>query len=157
MLEHGYTYVMVDLPGFGGSARLQRLGRPGRAAGRPRGRRVGGAQPWSTGKVGLFGKSYDGWTGLMGIAQQPKGLAAVVSMEPVYDGYRYLYMNGVRFPNSAATPALFQLTDAKPGLDSTTPDYLLNGTGRNAACYALNIGQQQQRRPDRRRSGRSAT
>jgi len=30
----------------------------------------------------------------------------VVSQEPVYDLYRYLYMNRVRFENSLATPAL---------------------------------------------------
>ena len=39
----------------------------------------------------MYGKSYDGVTGLIGIAQQPKGLAAVVAQEPVYDLYRYLY------------------------------------------------------------------
>ena len=53
-------------------------------------------QPWSNGRVGLIGKSYEGWTGLMGIAQQPKGLAAVVAMESVFSGYRYIYMNGIR-------------------------------------------------------------
>ena len=41
----------------------------------------------------MYGKSYDGVTGLIGIAQQPQGLAAVVSQEPVYDLYRYLYTN----------------------------------------------------------------
>ena len=52
---------------------MQRLGRqPG--AGRRRGRReVGGLQRWSTGKVGMLGKSYDAWTGLMGVAQRPPG------------------------------------------------------------------------------------
>src|SRR5688500_1654552 len=71
------------------------------------------AQPWSTGKVGLLGKSYDGWTGLMGMANKPKGLAAVLSMEPVFDGYRYLYDDGIRFVNSVLTPTSF-MTTAQP-------------------------------------------
>ena len=39
----------------------------------------------------MYGKSYDGVTGLIGVDQQPAGLDAVVSQEPVYDLYRYLY------------------------------------------------------------------
>ena len=42
----------------------------------------------------MYGKSYDGVTGLIGVAQRPPGLAAVVSQEPVYDLYRYLYGDG---------------------------------------------------------------
>jgi predicted acyl esterase len=49
------------------------------------------SQPWSTGTVDLYGKSYDAVTGLMGIARQPHGLAAVVAQEPVDDLYRCLY------------------------------------------------------------------
>jgi predicted acyl esterase len=29
------------------------------------------AQPWSTGKVGMYGKSYDGVTGLIGVTNLP--------------------------------------------------------------------------------------
>jgi predicted acyl esterase len=39
----------------------------------------------------MYGKSYDGVTGLVGAVEQPNGLAAGVSQEPVYDLYRYLY------------------------------------------------------------------
>ena len=67
----------------------------------------------------MYGKSYDGVTGLIGIAQQPQGLAAVVAQEPVYDLYRYLYSNRVRFANSLATPALY---DAIAGTPGTTGD-----------------------------------
>ena len=41
-MERGYTFVMVDLRGFGGSSRLPGLGRPGRAGRRQGRRRVGG-------------------------------------------------------------------------------------------------------------------
>jgi predicted acyl esterase len=86
----------------------------------------------------LLGKSYDGWTGLMGISQQPQGLAAVVSLEPVYEGYRYMYMNGIRRPPYLATMALFQAIDAKPGRPGDTPQYHANGAPQ-AWCYGVNL------------------
>lgn len=142
-LERGYTYVMVDLRGFGGSAGCTDWGGPGEQADAKAAVEWAGSQSWSNGRVGVFGKSYDGWTGLMAIANRPKHLAAVVSMEPVYDGYRYLYNDGVRSANSLATPALFVVDDATPGGLNDTPEYLVNGTGVNAACYVLGyVGQQ---------------
>ena len=48
-------------------------------AGKPAAVEWSARQPWSTGKVGLLGKSYDGWTGLMAIANRPQGLAAVLT------------------------------------------------------------------------------
>ena len=143
-IERGYTYVMVDLRGFGGSAGCNDWGGPGERMDSKAAVEWAAAQPWSTGKVAVMGKSYDGWTGLMAIAERPKGLAAVVSMEPVYSGYRYLYMDGVRFPNSVLTPASFTQQDAQPGRPGQdTATYVVNGTGPNAACYGGNIGQQQ--------------
>jgi uncharacterized protein len=147
VLERGYTYVYVDLRGFGGSAGCNDWGGPGEQMDVKAAVEWAATQPWSTGRVGMYGKSYDGWTGLMGMAQRAKGLAAVVSMEPVYDGYRYLFMNGVRFSNAIGTPALFSANDAQPGRPTDSIQYHLNGTGPNAACYALNIGQQQQDDP----------
>ena len=102
---------MVDLRGFGGSTGCLDWGGPGEQADVKAAVEWAAAQPWSTGKVGMYGKSYDGVTGLIGIAQQPKGLAAVVAQEPVYDLYRYLYANRVRFQNSLVTPGLY---DASP-------------------------------------------
>ena len=135
---------MVDLRGFGGSAGCNDWGGPGERMDAKAAVEWAAAQPWSTGKVAVMGKSYDGWTGLMAIAERPKGLAAVVSMEPVYSGYRYLYMDGVRFANSVGTPALFTASDAQPGDPSQdSPAYVVNGIGPNAGCYGANVGQQQ--------------
>ena len=52
------------------------------------------------GQVGMYGKSYDALTGLIGVDKRPPGLAAVVAQEPVYDDYRYLYGDGMRRENS---------------------------------------------------------
>ena len=147
VLERGYTYVYVDLRGFGGSAGCNDWGGPGEQMDVKAAVEWAASQQWSTGRVALYGKSYDGWTGLMGLAQQPQGLAAVVSMEPVYDGYRYLYMHGVRFLTSVSTNVLFSAIDAMPGRPTDATQYHLNGTALNGGCYALNIGQQQQDDP----------
>jgi predicted acyl esterase len=139
-LERGYTYVIVDLPGDGGSGGCNDWG----------GLREQGAvraavewaadQPWSTGKVALFGKSYDGWTGLMGVAQQPKGLAAVVSLEPVFSGYRYIYMNGVRRAGFWPYGQSFTTYDAQLGRPNET-EYNVNSAPQ-VWCYPVNIAGQ---------------
>ena len=146
ILDRGYTYVMVDLPGFGGSGGCNDWGGVREQGATKAAVEWAASQPWSTGKVGMMGKSYDAWTGLMAMAQKPKGLAAVVSMEPVYSGYRYLYNNGVRFSNSVLTPALFTVTDAQPGTPEDGAEYNVNGAPQ-VWCYGVNLGLQQQDDP----------
>ncbi len=145
LMERGYTWVQVDLRGFGGSTGCLDWAGPGEQADVKAAVEWAAAQPWSTGKVGMYGKSYDGVTGLIGIAQQPKGLAAVVSQEPVYDLYRYLYSNGVRFENALATPLLYDAIAGTPGAagDSLAYDTAsLNDTSR-PGCPVLNWLDQQ--------------
>ncbi len=143
LLRRGYTYVMVDLPGFGGSGGCNDWGGDREQSAVTTAVEWAAGQRWSNGRVALLGKSYDAWTGLMGIARQPKGLAAVIAMEPVYAGYRYLYTNGVRFGNSISTPLIFQGLDAQPG-DATRPlEYQVNGAPQ-AWCYGVNFALQQQ-------------
>ena len=72
-MERGYTWVQVDLRGFGGSSGCLDWGGPGEQADVKAAVEWAATQPWSTGKVGMYGKSYDGVTGLIGIAQQPAG------------------------------------------------------------------------------------
>jgi predicted acyl esterase len=139
-LDHGYTYVMVDLPGDGGSGGCNDWGGVREQTGVKDAVEWAAAQDWSNGKVALLGKSYDGWTGLMGIAQEPEGLAAVVSLEPVYSGYRYIWMNGVRRTNWPYGSS-FTLIDAQPGRPSDPPEYHINGAPQ-AWCYPVNIGGQ---------------
>ena len=148
-MEKGYTWVQVDLRGFGGSSGCLDWGGPGEQADVKAAVEWAAAQPWSTGKVGMYGKSYDGVTGLIGIAQQPQGLAAVVSQEPVYDLYRYLYMNRVRFENSLATPALYDAIAGTPGTAGDTLAYKHERAQRHRApgCPALNWADQQELRP----------
>ncbi len=141
--EKGYTWVYVDLRGTGGSGGCNDWGGPGEQSDVKAAVEWAASQSWSTGKVALFGKSYDAWTGLMGLAQRPQGLAAVIAMEPVVDGYRYLYMNRVPFTNKEQTPALFTVIDHQPGHPADDPRYQVN-SAPNTPCRAENFAQQQE-------------
>src|SRR5215204_2908689 len=145
VLERGYTWVQVDLRGFGGSSGCLDWGGPGEQADVKAAVEWAARQSWSTGRVGMYGKSYDGVTGMLGIVQQPKGLAAVVSQEPVYDMYRYLFQNRVRYVNSLATPNLYNGIAGSPGTASDTLAYNQNSVDDLArpGCPALNFADQQ--------------
>ncbi|HEX8087156.1 MAG TPA: CocE/NonD family hydrolase [Solirubrobacteraceae bacterium] len=148
LMERGYTYVIVDLRGTGGSDGCNDWGGPGEQADVKEAVEWAARQEWSNGRVGLYGKSYDGWTGLMALAQRPEGLAAVVSQEPVVDGYRYLYMNRVPFSNRLSTPALFQVIDAQPGHPLDDPQYQYSSLPKDPACYEANVADQQNPDPN---------
>ena len=126
VIGRGYTYVMVDLRGFGGSNGCLDWAGPGEQSDVKAAVQWAASQPWSTGAVGMYGKSYDAVTGLIGEALEPAGLKAIVSQEPVYDMYRYLYTNGVRYENSLATPALYDAIAATPGPATDDPQYNLD-------------------------------
>src|SRR3954453_19726865 len=147
LFEKGYTYVIVDLPGFGGSGGCNDWGGPREQSGVKRAVEWAAAQKWSNGRVGLYGKSYDAWTGLMALANRPRGLAAVVSQEPVYSGYRYLYTNGVRFSTVVVDPAIFNASGVAPGTLNDPPTYQANGATAEVdrpGCHATNFLLQQQ-------------
>ena len=145
VFERGYTWVQVDLRGFGGSNGCLDWAGPGEQADVKAAVEWAASQEWSTGKVGMYGKSYDAVTGMLGVVTQPKGLAAVVAQEPVYDMYRYLYSNRVRYVNSAATPNLYNAIAASPGAAADTLSYqesALNDLQR-PGCPAFNTADQQ--------------
>jgi pimeloyl-ACP methyl ester carboxylesterase len=147
LMERGYTYAVVDLPGFGGSGGCTDWGGPNEQLGTKAAVEWASKADFSTGKVGMYGKSYDGWTGLMAIAQQPAGLAAVVSAEPVYAGYRYLYSDGIRFAQSATMGPVFGSTNLMPGTLSDTPEYQVNSAPTTPWCVATLTALEQQDNP----------
>ena len=144
LMERGYTFVMVDLRGFGGSSGCLDWAGPGEQSDVVNAVKWAASQSWSTGKVGMYGKSYDGVTGLIGANRQPVGLGAVVSQEPVYDLYRYLYGDGIRRLNSVLTPALYDLIDVTPGPAADDPNYNIDGLNdtQRPGCPVLNLADQ---------------
>ncbi|MFD3487835.1 CocE/NonD family hydrolase [Streptomyces sp. NPDC058665] len=103
LFDEGYAFVMVDLRGFGGSTGCLDWGGPGEQADVEAAIDWAAKQPWSTGAVGMYGKSYDAVTGLIGNNLDQRALKAVVAQEPVWDMYQYIYSNGVPRPNVTGT------------------------------------------------------
>src|SRR3954469_8923879 len=146
VFQRGYTWVQADLRGFGGSSGCNDFGGGGGQPDVKAAVEWAPSQKWSSGKVGKWGKSYDGWTQVMALATAPKGLSALVIPSPIIDGYRTLYMNGVHYDSGwYATPGLYQSIDTSPPtvFDAGDPDYMRGvATGTNPPCYAQNVGNQ---------------
>ena len=107
LFARGYTYVMVDLRGFGGSTGCLDWVGPGEQADVKAAIQWAARQPWSTGAVGMYGKSYDAVTGLVGNDLRLPKLKAVVAQEPVWNMYDYLFSNEVPRPNVTGTPQAY--------------------------------------------------
>ncbi|TAL15632.1 MAG: CocE/NonD family hydrolase [Frankiales bacterium] len=55
------------------------------------------AQPWSRGRVGMTGGSYDGTTATAAAVTKPKGLATIVPEAAISRWYDYAYTGGMRY------------------------------------------------------------
>ncbi|MFC3966077.1 CocE/NonD family hydrolase [Nocardia jiangsuensis] len=147
LLEAGYTYVIVDLRGFAGSSGCPDFGGPGERGDVRTAVEWAADAPWSTGRVGLYGVSYEGWTGVMGLAERPRGLAAVATFGPVVDPYSYLYMQGVswRFSGKPVVETGIRPADGVglehllfasiPGHWNSSPEYRANAGQIPLDCY----------------------
>ncbi|HVE73673.1 MAG TPA: CocE/NonD family hydrolase [Mycobacteriales bacterium] len=138
VFDRGYSVVMVSLRGTGGSSGCLDILGPGEQTDVVTAVTWAASQPWSTGKVGMYGKSYDANTGMVGAALRPKGLAAVVAQQVVPDRYRGSYNDRVRFLQSLAYPAATYGSSAEGGFSvSNDPEYIANSVSRSADCQAL--------------------
>lgn len=95
LFDRGYALVMVDLRGFGGSTGCLDFMGAGEQADVAAAIDWAATQPWSTGAVGMYGKSYDAITGLVGTVLDPEPLRAVVAQAPMWDLHRSMRSNGV--------------------------------------------------------------
>jgi predicted acyl esterase len=137
VFERGWSVVLADLRGSGGSSGCLDILGPGEQADIVTTVEWAAAQPWSTGKVAMYGKSYDGNTGVVGAALRPKGLAAVVAQQVVGDRYRGSYSGGVRYLQSFAYPSVSYGVGAELGFTlQDDPQYTLNSVGHSADCQA---------------------
>jgi putative CocE/NonD family hydrolase len=123
LFAHGYAFVMVDLRGFGGSTGCLDWGGPGEQADVKAAVDWAARQPWSTGAVGMYGKSYDAVTGLIGNDLDQKALKAVVAQEPLWDMYPYIYSNGVPRPNVTGTANAYNSIATMPPMADDDPRY----------------------------------
>ncbi|GLW35603.1 hypothetical protein Areg01_85380 [Actinoplanes regularis] len=141
LFARGYTYVMVDLRGFGGSTGCLDWVGPGEQADVRAAIRWAATQPWSTGKVGMYGKSYDAVTGLVGNNLRLGALKAVVAQEPVWDMYNYLFSNAVPRPNVTGTPNAYNGIATLAQLADDTDRYRANAAyeASHPECLSDNL------------------
>ncbi|MEH7303224.1 CocE/NonD family hydrolase [Neobacillus drentensis] len=93
-IKRGYVHVVVDVRGTGTSqGTWDSFG----IAEQEDGKELvewAALQPWSNGKVGLYGSSYRAINQFFTAAQHPKGLAAMFPVVPMADMYRDIVMSG---------------------------------------------------------------
>ncbi|GAA0975378.1 Cocaine esterase [Nocardioides aquaticus] len=123
LMERGYTVVLVDNRGFGASTGCLDWMGAGEQADVRKAVRWSASRPWSTGKVGMYGKSYDAVTGLWGADLDPRGLEAVVAQEPLWNMYPYLYSNDVPRGNQTGTPLAYNSIASLGGTSGDTDRY----------------------------------
>jgi predicted acyl esterase len=135
----GYSVVQVATRGTGGSTGCLDILGPGEQTDIRTAVEFARGAPWSTGHVGMYGKSYDANLGTAAAALAPKGLDAVVAQETVPDRYRGSYNDRVRFLQSLAYPAvsygsLAEQESLAPGKGS---EYFANAAAHSADCQVL--------------------
>ncbi|HVL46969.1 MAG TPA: CocE/NonD family hydrolase, partial [Candidatus Thermoplasmatota archaeon] len=96
-LPRGYAVALVDLRGTRSSGGCVDLGGPKEQADAATVVDFLGQLPWSNGKVGMIGGSYDGWTQQMAAANTPKHLAAIIPIAPVADWYHVVGKGGAKY------------------------------------------------------------
>ena len=93
---------------------------------------------WSTGKVGMIGKSYDGSVANGTASTGIPGLKTIVPIGGISRWYDYHLNNGVQYQNAYSTPGLFTFV-----IDQTPPDdeerqqeWIENTFTDNTTCQA---------------------
>lgn len=126
LMSRGYTVVMVDLRGYGGSTGCLDMLGPGEQADVQAAVEWSANQPWSSGKVGMYGKSYDATSALIGNNLAPEGLEAVVAQEPLWDMYNHSFSNGVPRYNVLETPKAYNTFATIPAMSDDSERYQKN-------------------------------
>jgi X-Pro dipeptidyl-peptidase len=112
----GYAIAYADLIGTGQSGGCWDYGGKAEAASGAALVDWLGTRPWSNGKVGMIGTSYDGAIQAEIATLAPKHLAAIVPQEPVTSWYEYNYDHAVTHNSTDDTSA------AETGYPVGTPD-----------------------------------
>jgi uncharacterized protein len=126
LLDRGYALVLVDTRGFGGSTGCLDFVGPGEQADIRAAIDWAASQPWSTGAVGMYGKSYDAITALAGNNLDHDALKAVVAQEPIWDLHRNIWSNGVPRSTIATVSTQYNQIAMLPQLPDDDPRYLAN-------------------------------
>lgn len=138
LFRQGYAVIQVSTRGTGGSSGCLDILGPGEQLDTVTAVEWASAQPWSNGRVGLYGKSYDGNTGAFAAANQPAGLAAIVAQAIAPDRYRGSYADTTRLAQSLLYPSATYGTSAEGEFSTAAdPEYNLNSAMRSGDCQVL--------------------
>lgn len=144
LAQQGYEVVVADMVGSGDSTGF--IDEPfTRREGREPAAIVDwlADQPWTTGRVGMYGKSYGGITALDAAAQRPDALEAIVPIHTPYQGVRNAFTYGGLFEQLTIGMdwlTLMQALEAKP---PTLPD----DDGTRMAAWRERLAASRDRRP----------
>jgi putative CocE/NonD family hydrolase len=143
LVQRGYVHIVVDVRGTGGSQGSWDSFGPAEQADGPEVVAWSRRQPWSDGKVGLYGGSYMAITQLTTAAQRPPGLEAIFPIIPMGDSYRDITFSGGQ-TNVSFIPLWLGLVT---GTSLVPPAYALDGSPQNLvrgittlAQHATNVG-----------------
>ena len=141
LMANEYTFVMVDIRGYGGSTGCLDWVGPGEQADIAAAIEWSASRRWSTGDVGMYGKSYDAVTGLAGNNLDLEPLKAVVAQEPLWNMYNYLWSNKVARPNLTGTPEAYNSIATMKPMKGDSKRYAKNARYevRHPECLANNL------------------
>jgi putative CocE/NonD family hydrolase len=141
LMANEYTFVMVDNRGYGGSTGCIDWVGPGEQADIDAAIEWSANQEWSTGDVGMYGKSYDAVTGLAGNNLGLEPLKAVVAQEPLWNMYNYLWSNEVARPNVTGTPNAYNSIATMAPMDGDDEHYAANARyeDQHPECLSDNL------------------
>ena len=132
----GYAVVLTDVRGTGNSGGCGEQDGPNQARDFATLVEHYAAQPWTNGKVGSYGKSYDAETQHAGAVLAPKGLETMVSVAGISGLYDVAYFDGVPLgANGVLSAAVYELYDLDLPSDAS---YLPRRTGRHV-CQPANF------------------
>ncbi len=141
IFEMGYAVVQVDSRGYGSSGGCNDYGGYGEQMDMAAAVTWAGTQDWSNGQVGTWGKSYDAWTQVMGLAENPPHLEAAIIQAPIIDGYGIAYVNGVHHDSGwYATTDLYAAYDYSPNSINEDPNGHVYATSGIAGYNPHNNG-----------------
>lgn len=113
--KRGYSIVQVTLRGEGDSEGCPDVGGRGEQGDAEAAVEWAASRRWSTGRVGMWGLSWDGYEAVMNLANRPRGLRAAVIQAPVIDLHRGLWSRGVRYARAYPGSVYYHLLSQVPG------------------------------------------
>lgn len=120
LLDAGFAVALVNMRGTGLSQGCTTFGHRSEWGDAAAAVEALADRPWSNGRIGMYGISFDGWSQWMATAEAPPALKAVVPMSAVIDLWSLLTRRGAPILPGPITPlewwALTSLASVPPDL-----------------------------------------